>query len=292
MEEFQEVPGSTIFIVVAAVISLILSLTAFVLHIIPITSTMFVGTIIEGIFISILIFFSSMIVTFVALASIALVGIEDATQLVQNANLYYFSWAGFILILLLAVEYAKSVYGFDAVNTIRGRSARTDLWAGILVTCIVMLGSCSRTIQMDCNEANYRGKPDGFCLKTRWGIVYGVVGILLTLTILYFKIKGMGLDITIEGGLAIVMCFFSTIMVILLTSASGPGSAVGNLYYFTWGSFLISTYSVFACYGAYSGIDANAEPTPAQTAEASNNQSNGTNHNGDIEVETFDDGKL
>jgi hypothetical protein len=39
--------------------------------------------------------------------------------------------------------------------------------------------------------------------------------------------------------------------VAFITSADGPGAPIGNLYYFTWISFLSSVFIVSKCYEDY-----------------------------------------
>jgi hypothetical protein len=292
MAEFQDIPGSTVYVVACSAITFLATLIAVAAHIIPVTATLFVGTVVEGVFTVLLLIFWSAIVALISDASIGLVGIEDATQTVQNANLYYFSWAGFVTCILLAVDYAKVAFGFDTVTAIRSAGARTELWSGMLGTSVVIFGSCIRTIRNDCNEFNYRAYPDGYCARTIWGITFGCFGVVFAMFILYFKVRGMGVSLNIEGGAALALSIMDTISVMLLTAANGPGSAIGNIYYFSWGSFMLSWYLLFACYGEWSGHQESADPTIPQDPNTLEQPNQSTFNNGDIEVETFDDGKI
>jgi hypothetical protein len=273
MKEFQDVQTSTIYIVACSTITFLATLLAVAAHVIPVTASLFVGTVVEGVFTIILVIFWSAIVALRSDASLGLVGIEDATQTVQNANLYYFSWAGFITSILLLVNYVKCVYGFDTVSAIRGRSARTDIWTGILGTSIVIFGACVRTLKNDCTAENANGYPDGYCPRTNYGISVGVFGVITSIVVLYFKIKGMGFTLFVEGCAGLFMAVLNTFAVFLLTAAAGPGSAIGNIYYFSWASSLLCWYLVFSCYGEYSGHDSSAEttvPTDPNTLEQPN----------------------
>jgi len=57
------------------------------------------------------------------------------------------------------------------------------------------------------------------------------------------------------------------------------GSAIGNLYYFSWAMFLVAITIASECYGAF------LNPPASMSDEDNGNKQNG----GEIEVETFDD---
>lgn len=62
---------------------------------------------------------------------------------------------------------------------------------------------------------------------------------------------------------------------IIFCSAKGPGSAIGNLYYFSWLSFLCTVMLVASCYADLTG------GTPASNS----NNDEDKDDNGDIQVE-------
>jgi hypothetical protein len=84
----------------------------------------------------------------------------------------------------------------------------------------------------------------------------------------------------VEGALALLLCIMNGFGVAFITSAKGPGSPIGNLYYFTWLSFLCSFMLVASCYDDYSSVGTPDETTDEDKA------------NGDVEVETIEDGGI
>ena len=269
-----------------------MSLFAALSHLHPITATIFVGTIVEGVTSVVLVVFWTAIVAIRANATNGLIGLEDAAQQVQSANLYYASWAGFITSILIAVEYARVAFGVDAASTIRGQAKRLDLWSGLLCFTVVVLGSCARTIKIDCRDGNDELKPDGYCPRTKFGVAASVFGVTASLAMIYLKIKAGGAPFLTEAYVSMFLVICETLSVALLTSASGPGSAVGNLYYFSWASFIMSAYILFSCYGEWSGHDESADPTVPSNPNTTEQPNLETYTNGDIEVETFDESKI
>ena len=141
-----------------------------VLQLHPVTSLFVVGTRIEGILCIILLAFWAATVAIVSDASHGLAVNEDGA--VQNGNLYYFSWAGFVTAILLTVSYLRGVFGVDVAGELQNRSARLTTWSGLLASSLIVLGACANIFDQDCSP---QVESDTYCQRTKYGLSLGAV---------------------------------------------------------------------------------------------------------------------
>lgn len=245
------------------------------MHLNPVTSTFVVGTKLEGVLTLVLAAFWAATVSVVANASTGLAVDASKENTIVNGNLYYFSWAGFITSVVLMVSYLRHVFGVDLYGEVKNRSARLTLWAGFLACQMVVMGSCANILNKNCNaygQTSY--DPSGsYCHRTRFGISVGAIGTALALGVVAMKMLTQIAPSVVEGGLSLFLSALNGFGVAFLTSPSGPGSAIGNLYYFSWLSFLSSFMLIANIWQDY------------QSAGETENQENKVD--GDIPVETI-----
>jgi hypothetical protein len=266
--------------------------TAAQLH--PLGSTLFVGTMIEGIVAIVMIAFWTAIVAINTDAGDALMGSGTtmASGAALNANLYYFSWAGFITAILIFVSFLHDAFGINVVDQVRKQALRLQYWAAFFACSIVVMGSASRTLRRDCRVFETDDEHAGpYCRKTRFAIASGTLGAMLALLVIFSKVVKYSsisgsTPFVVEIGSSAFMTIITAFAVASTTSASGPGSQIGNLYYFSWASFLLSAILVADCFNEY------------KTGTATNSNDDGTTNgtrpdsgrSGDVVmVETFDD---
>jgi len=211
------------------------------MHLSPRFSFYVVGTKIEGILTLVLAAFWSGMVSVVANATSGLAidtGDEDNT--IVNGNLYYFSWAGFVTSILLGIMYLRGVFGVDLYGEVRNRSARLTLWAGLLACELVVMGASANILDKDCTGNNVYDPVSGYCRRTKFGVAIGVIGTCFSLGVVSMKMLTAISPLVWEGVLSLLLCILNGFGVAFLTSAEGPGSTIGNLYYFSWLSWLCS----------------------------------------------------
>jgi len=228
-------------------------LLAVIAHIVPVLSAIFVGTKVEGITCIILVGFWAAAVAVISDASHGLA--VDAMGAVENGNLYYFSWAGFVCSITLLVSFLRGVFNVDVAGEIKSRSARLTSWSALLATSIVVMGSSANILDQACYDSSVLHGTT-YCKRTIFGIVLGVLGTFFSLIIVGLKVATAKAPFLLEA-------FFSLILVILygfgvgfITSHLGPGAPLGNLYYFTWGSFLASILLIASCIEDYNAAKA------------------------------------
>ena len=204
---------------------------------------------------------------------------ENASNEVQSANLYYFSWAGFVTAVIILVSFLRDVLGFDLSNEVRNRAARLQWWAALLAVSIVVTGSSSQVIKRDCQADSIFS--DAYCRKTRLAIAAGALGTIFALLtiaakVIQYTVTESMTPFLVEISSAIFLTILSTFNVAFATSADAPGSGIGNLYYFSWAMFLVSTAIASECYGTY------LNPPAVNVGDKRNS-------NGEVEIETFDE---
>jgi len=211
-------------------------------------SSFLVGTKIEGGIIAILAIFWTSIVAIVSNATNGIAVNPEMDNTIANGNLYYFSWAGFVTSILLLVNYLKSMFGLDLTDEIQSRSARLTIWAAMLAFQLVVMGSSANIYTSDCVPQT---QTDAYCSRTSFGIVLGCIGTLAALGITAIKMVTTVAPFLIEGVLGLFLVILNGFGVAFLTAPDSPGSSIGNLYYFSWLSFLCSGYIVSKCYEDY-----------------------------------------
>jgi len=248
------------------------------MHLSPMLSDYIIGTRLEGIITILLAAFWSATVSVVANAATGLAVDTAKDNTIVNGNLYYFSWAGFVTSILLVVSYLRGVFGVDVYGEVKNRAARLTLWAGFLACQLVVMGASANILDKDCSGYG-DGNNTSYCRRTKFGISVGAIGTSFALMVVAMKMLTTVSPLVVEGGLALFLCIMNGFGVAFLTSAEGPGSPIGNLYYFSWLSWLCSFMLIASVYDDYQGDGGSS---------SGNSQDNDENtENGDIPIETI-----
>ena len=162
-----------------------------------------------------------------------------------------FQGAGFVTSVMLVVAYLRGVFGVDLAGEIKNRAARLTVWSALLACQLVVMGASANVFDKNC-AAEVEGLA--FCKRTKYGIALGAIGTALSLAVVGMKMITTIAPFVVEGVIAFFLCIMNGFGVALLTSAQGPGSPIGNLYYFTWLSFLCNFMLVASVYEDYRNI--------------------------------------
>lgn len=228
------------------------------MHLSPIFSGFIVGTKVEGILTIVLAAFWSATVSVVANASTGLAVDSNMENTIVNGNLYYFSWAGFVTSILLVISYLRGVFGVDVYGEVQNRSARLTQWSGLLACQLVVMGACANILDKNCSGYEEFVDPS-YCQRTKFGITVGALGTMVTLGVVAMKMLTQIAPLAVEGLLSLFLAVMNGLGVAYLTSPAGPGSAIGNLYYFSWLSFLCCFMILTSLWEAYSSEEDEAE---------------------------------
>jgi len=251
-----------------------ITLIVVLMHMHPISSILIVGTKIEGILCCILSIFWVATVSVVTDSRHGLA--VDESGAVSNGNLYYFSWAGFVCSITLLISYLRHVFNVDVAGSIRTRSARLTIWSAQLATSLVVMGASSNFFDNTCGK----GGMEPQCSRAVFGIVLGALATLTSVGVVGLKIATSKAPFLIESVLSFLLVVSYAFGVAFITSQEGPGAPLGNLYYFTWASFLCAFMLLASCFEDYNAAATMSDPTnpQASTMEPPGTPTMGENH--------------
>lgn len=211
-------------------------------------SVLFIGTKFEGVIIGFLVIGWAAGVATVSDSDNKLA--VDFEGRVSNGNLYYFSWASFVCSVTLAANFLLNVFSIDVGAEIRNKAKRMTLWSSLLAISIIVMASAANVYENVCDGAN-PVEDSKYCKRTAVGVSFGCIGTIVSLAIVSAKIVDKATPFLYEALCAYVLVLFNAICVAFVTSNDGPGAPLGNLYYSTWGSFLISLLLAKSCFEDY-----------------------------------------
>lgn len=174
------------------------------------------------------------------------VAIDAVTGSVTNGNIYYFSWGGFLTSIVLFFSYLKDTINVYVSNELA--ASRFKWWATLLASSIVVIGSSASKFDRECTASD---KNTTLCSRTILGLVLGIVGTLLSLAFVAMTISGGRVSFMVESGAGLLLFILNAFGVAFITSDKGPGAPLGNLYYFSWLSFILSFFVLSGCYEDY-----------------------------------------
>ena len=167
----------------------------------------------------------------------------DGTGSVSNGNVYYFGWAGFVSSVTLLVSYMRTAFNVDIEGEIQSRGARLNHWAALVATSIVVMAASTQVYVLSCaipNDQRTAEHNGTYCSRAVYGLSVGASSLFLALVIILLKLCLSKMPLFLETLCAYALAPAWIVGVCFITSSSGPGSGLGNLYYFTWLSFILS----------------------------------------------------
>jgi hypothetical protein len=250
--------------IACAVISFIFTFLAVVSHLISRCAICFVGTQVEGLLILVLVAFWAGGVSVITDPQNGLAVANDGA--IENGNLFYFSWACLVCSIMLLTSFLRSVYSLDVAGELKARAARLHLWAGFMMCSLVVMGASAKVWDVNCAQGYEQ--TSSYCRRTVFGIVLGAIGTVLALSVVVMKLVTRRSFFLIEGVISILMVLCWAFGVALITAERGPGSAIGNIYYFCWASLLLA---LVLCSNLYEEYHAFRNPSDPQDSIALTN---------------------
>jgi len=188
------------------------------------------------------------------------------TQIV-NGNLYVCSWISFVCIIYIFGDLLNALYGqttsihstadmntgeYIQLQTKRLWDTRRGKWCALFTISGIVVSSCVRTYQaFDCYLTVMTATHT--CQDTTVGIAMSVVGGVIAVVISCVNgcITNTKNANVIETMGAVVSTIVWTIAWGFITFGEGPGHSLGNLYFSTWGAFVISILITRDCVQEY-----------------------------------------
>lgn len=237
-------PGEAWILSVGA-ISFLLSLSAIVMYLC--FRNIFVSNIPEAVMVGLLIaFWAAGLPTIMNpnnRIAVATPADTNVGSVVVNANLYFFSWCAFCCTIFLCASLLQDTMNIS-LSLIAAKVAR---WFALVASTLIVLGCSVRTYKAaSCSDPE--GDSDSnttteYCKRCKLAISLGVIGfaistIMTTLLLLKQQLTAFS-EFAINTVFLILWCFG----VSYITFGASPGSTIGNLYFSTWITFLMSVFS-------------------------------------------------
>jgi hypothetical protein len=226
-------------------------------HMNSVASVLVVGTRLEAFTVVILLVLWSVTVAIVTDPSNGLAVGEDGAVLF--GNLFYSGWAGWGLSVTLAASCMRTTYG---VASLTARAARLTEWASLFACSVVVMGGAANIYDADCT---IDGRNATWCKRTTLAVSLGSIGTILSLIIVGLKILSQP-PFVLEVLVSFLLFLSWAIGIGYITSELGPGAPIGNIYHFSWFSFLLTFMLGSSCYQDYEAAKAIVEESQLHSA--------------------------
>jgi hypothetical protein len=158
--------------------------------------------------------------------------------LIQNANLYFFSWGALICAFLVFTKYLRDVHGIGKAPDTKAFSSLG--WGGFAAASFVVMSAATRLYKTtDCDDDDQRIVSETFCDRTKFALSLGAIGGIIALC---WMVIGKWMPAIVDAVLAFLVlaawCFGVTKFTF---GSSAPGQDLGNLYFASWASFIMAT---------------------------------------------------
>jgi len=186
-----------------------------------------------------------------------------------DANIYFASWGAFLCSMLLCGKIGQEIYGFDIAGRVSPLvKTRAGKWYMMLFSsALVLMASVRAFLAESCDADSMSMAPK--CNQTKLAIATGVVGTIFAGSVTGVTLKSGSLKLIYEWNAALVMVAISCFAMAYVTAGEGPGSSVGNLYFATWVTFVLSILILTSC---HMELIANREQANAAAAAADGNE--------------------
>lgn len=207
---------------------------------------------------------------------------ENST--IQNANLYFSSWAALVVSLLLATSY------FEITHQ-RQDDIHLYHWVGFATAGLIVMCDTARLWNAECDEQDDGGAAaeddhaayddtdnTARCNRTGFGLALGAFSFMIGYSIAWIQLR-----LILAQYVSIIFFVAWCFGIAYLTFGEGPGTDVGTIFFASWASLLyilcIAAPAIFEAVPKVLGLDTTA-PCPATEMEAIPNTTNSKQHEG------------
>lgn len=147
--------------------------------------------------------------------------------------------------IYLGGHLAQETSGVDVTKT----PIKTARWYGLSASSLVVMGSAVRAFSTSDCDQDLVGVEIKYCKRSKLAISMGVLGfffaaIMTMLTRYGLTIRAEMIATTLQ---LILWCF----AVGYITFGTSPGSTIGNLFFGTWISFVLTVFLFGQCFREY-----------------------------------------
>jgi len=161
-------------------------------------------------------------------------------------NYYIGTWLAFATCIYLSGSLAQDSTGVDVTQT----PPKTARWYGLTASSLVVLGSSVRVfLTSDCGDEIPNSATEEYCRRSKFAISMGVFGFFLAAAMTCLTRKG--LTLVAETAATTVQMILWCFGVGYITFGTSPGSTIGNLFFGTWISFVLTIFLFGQCFREY-----------------------------------------
>ena len=166
--------------------------------------------------------------------------------IVLNSNLYFFSWISFICIVFVVGDFAQEKA--KASNVFSKAPPKTAKWFGLAASSMVVMASASELYRAA--QCSQELTWTTFCARTAFAISVGVISFLF-MVFGILSSRSMLAAMAELTGAVFVLVFYIFGTALITFGPDGAGQLVGNLYFSTWISFVLSLLLTIQCFRDY-----------------------------------------
>jgi len=155
-------------------------------------------------------------------------------------------------------ENNSNANGNTNINTNKSPSMVFIYWSALMVSSLIVMGTSADIYNRTC-EIETNLKPQPFCSRTVFAISTGTMSVISCLVVIISKLLYITIPFLIEICLCTILFVLYIMELVYVTGVDGPGSPLGNLYYFSWIAFMLCFGIGKCCYEDYVQVLENAE---------------------------------
>lgn len=160
---------------------------------------------------------------------------NDADGGIFDANLYFFSWGAFIASLMVMMSFLAETRGIGVGDN---DWFNAGSWAGLCMASFVVMVS---SIRLWDNGTGCDLHTESYCNRLKFAMSIGVISAVLSAAWVFL---GAMISVLLDTLMSVTMFVLWVFGVGFITfgGVDGPGTRIGNLYFFTWGSFVMTVF--------------------------------------------------
>lgn len=164
----------------------------------------------------------------------------------------------------MVASLAQELRGIDVTKT----HPKTMKWFVLMACGLVAMGNGVRIFKAGQCGTSLSGT---FCRRTKFAIAVGVIGFFFSFLMIALA-RFVAFSILIETGVSLLLLVLWCFGVGYITFGISPGHAIGNLYFASWISFVVSVILFSDCLREYLDGQAAASADPESQREANQQQ--------------------
>lgn len=227
IDQFPSRGGRENYFLATAIISLLFSFFFIVANLVDRLGNMVVGNAAENAISSIVVALWVVAISFIQNPKYAAAtSINDEGQeYIIYANLYFFSWLNFIAAIYLFGNVMRDNFAYNP---------KFSQWVLLFVASMVLTATAVSVHDDVCEKAE-----QVICGRLKYAVAVGSLGISFSFISIVCTMMGC-MNRILEIGTSTLCSVFFFFGVVFLTTARGPASTLGNMYFSVWGGCFVS----------------------------------------------------